>query len=238
MIQIPDLGDEFHAMWLELIALAEARPAPWVLVGAHMVALLGWEFGREQIRPSIDADVLVDVRAVTNGTERLSGALVERGFTLSAVSPDGIGHRFVRNRVSIDVLGPDGVGQRANLRTTDGARTVQVPGGSQAIRRARTLAVRTRRRRGSIPVPSLLGAILVKVRAISVDDQPRAQRADVAFLFSLVADPDPLAAELTMSERQWLRRCRFFGDPFDISYRGIAEAEDAATVYRRLADVP
>lgn len=238
MIQIPELGDDFHAMWRELIILAKVRPAPWTLIGAHMVALLGWERGREQVRPSIDADILVDVRAVTDGTERLSGALVDRGFTLVSVSPNGVGHRFVRDHVRIDVLGPDGVGERANLRTTGGARTVQVPGGSQALRRVRNRAIRTRSSRGSIPVPSLLGAILVKVRAISVDDQPRAQRADVAFLLSLVEDPDPLVAELTAPERQWLRRCRYFGDPSDASYRGIAEAGDAATVYRRLADVP
>lgn len=238
MIQIPELGDDFHAMWLELISLAKARPAPWALIGAHMVALLGWEVGREQIRPSIDADVLVDVRAVTDGTERLSGALVERGFALATIAPNGIGHRFVREHVSIDILGPDGVGARANLRTTNGARTVQVPGGSQALHRARHVEIRTRSRRGSIPVPSLLGAILVKVRAISVDDQPRAQRADVAFLLALVQDPDPLVAELTPSERQWLRRRRYFGDPSDTCYRGIAQAGEAATVYRRLADVP
>lgn len=225
-------------MWRELLVLAKGRPAPWALIGAHMVALLGWERDREQVRPSIDADVLVDVRTVTDGTERLSGALVDRGFTLAAVSPNGVGHRFVREHVIIDVLGPDGIGERANLRTTGGARTVQVPGGSQALRRVRNLAIRTRSSRGSIPVPSILGAILVKVRAISVDDQPRAQRADVAFLLSLVEDPDPLVAELTTPERQWLRRCRYFGDPSDVSYRGIAEASDAATVYRRLADVP
>lgn len=109
---------------------------------------------------------------------------------------------------------------------------------SSCFRKRARLRGPSRSRRGSIPAPSLLGAILVKVRAISVDDQPRAQRADVAFLLSLVEDPDPLAEELTASERQWLRRCRYFRDPSDVSYRGIAEAGDAATVYRRLADVP
>ena len=46
----------------------------------------------------------------------------------------------------------------------------------------------------------------MKVRAIEVDDVPRAQRADVAFLLSLVEDPEPLAAALSKSERRWLKR--------------------------------
>ena len=103
MIEIPDLGEDFHQMWIELIVLAENPPAPWVLIGAHMVAIHGWERGREQIRPSKDADILVDARAVTDGTARMSEALIDRNYRLDGISPDGIGHRFIREGVSIDV---------------------------------------------------------------------------------------------------------------------------------------
>lgn len=68
-----------------------------------------------------------------------------------------------------------------------------------------------------------------------MDDEPEAQRRDVAFLLSLVDDPDPMAADATPTERRWLRRHTYFADPTQAYYHGIAEAEDAAIAYRRLA---
>src|SRR6185437_13205708 len=172
VVEIPELGDDAHQMWVELFHLAVNSPAPWVLIGAQMVAVHGWARGREQIRPSQDADLLVNVRTVTSGTELLGRALIERGYKFDGASPEGVGHRFHSGRVSLDVLGPDGLGARTSLRTVGGAHTVEVPGGSQALQRASNFEVRSRRESGSVPVPDLLGAILVKVRAIGVDDKP------------------------------------------------------------------
>lgn len=237
MIEIPDLGDDFHRMWVELIALARSTPAPWVLIGANMVALHGWERDREQIRPSRDADILVNARAVTDGTAKVSQALLDRGYKLDGVSPEGIGRRFILKGVSIDVLGPDGIGERADLRTAKGARTVRVPGGTQALARKRDVQIHTRSHAGLLPVPDVLGAILVKVRAIEADDQPRAQRRDVAFLLSLVEDPDPLATAITKTERGWLRRHPYLADPAHECYRAVANATDAAIAFRRVANI-
>ena len=202
MIDIPDLGEGFLEMWQELLFLAGRSPAPWTLIGAHMVALHAWKVGRRQPRGSRDADVLVNVRMVSGGTKKVSELLISRRFTLDGVSPEGIGHRFVKGRIRLDVLGPDGVGSRTSL--------------------------------GTVPLPNLLGALLVKTRAISVDDQPQAQRADVAFLLSLVQDPDPLVAQISRSERGWLCRHPEFADSASPCYAGILNAVDAATVFRRL----
>jgi hypothetical protein len=234
VIEIPNLGDDYHRMWLELIRLAKNPPVQWTLIGAQMVALHGWAAGRQPVRPSKDADMLVNVRAVTNGTEQLSAALKDAGYKLDNVSAEGIGHRFVRKAVSIDVLAPDGLGKRGSVRTLGTARTVRVPGGTQALRRTTPLEIRTRSARGSVPTPTILGAILVKVRAVAVDDDPDAQRQDLAFLLSIVDDPDPLVAELTRSERGWLRRHPYFGDAESQAWRNIPRAEDGAIVYRRL----
>ena len=182
MIDVPDLGGGFLEMWRELLLLAKQAPAPWTLIGAHMVALHGWKAGRTQPRASRDADILVNARVA------------------------GPGH------VRLDVLGPDGVGSHISLQT-----------------------IRVGKSSGAIPVPDILGAILVKVRAIEVDDVPQAQRADVAFLLSLVEDPDPLAAALSKSERRWLKRRPELADPTSPCYQGIAHPADAATVFRRLA---
>jgi hypothetical protein len=113
MIDVPDLGQGFLEMWQELLLLAKRPPAPWTLIGAHMVAL--------------------------------SQTLLSRGFSLDGISPEGIGHRFVNGRVRLDVLGPDGLGGRNRLHTVSGARTVEVPGGSQAL---------TRTPSGKAPAPS------------------------------------------------------------------------------------
>lgn len=159
------------------------------------------------------------------------------GYALDEISVAGVGHRFVNGRVKIDVLAPDGLGERVNLRTVGSAHTVRVPGGTQAMHRSEKVPVRTRHIEGHVPVPNLLGAILVKVRAIDVDDQPDAQRYDVAFLLSLTDDPDPLSRNLSKTERGWLRRHQYLADPNNPCFRGIANAEDAALVYRRIADV-
>ena len=235
MIDIPDLGEGFYAMWQELTNLAENPPAPWTLIGAHMVALHGWKMGRKQPRASRDADILVNARVVSNGTERVSEALLSRGFSLDGVSPEGLGHRFVNGQVRFDVLGPDGIGSRTGLFTSSGARTVEVPGGTQALQRTEMVAIRARSIFGKVPVPNLLGAILVKVRAIAVDEQPEAQRGDVAFLLSLVDDPDPFDVEISNGERRWLRRHPEFSDSGCPCYQAIPHAADAATVFRRLS---
>lgn len=124
MIELPEFSDDLHGMWVELMLMNDASPAPWVLIGAHMVALHGWAKGKEQIRQSRDADVLVNVRAVTDGTARVSQVLIDRDFAFDGASPEGVGHRFVRGGISIDVLGPDGLGERADLRTAQGAHTL------------------------------------------------------------------------------------------------------------------
>jgi len=83
MVEIPDRGDVYHEMWLELMRLSEERPAPWTLIGAHMVALHGWMGGRGPVRPSKDANILVNVRLVSHGIAAVSHALVRDGYELS-----------------------------------------------------------------------------------------------------------------------------------------------------------
>jgi len=67
-----------------------------------------------------------------------------------------------------------------------------------------------------------------------IDIPDRAMTSDVAFLLSLVSDPDDLKNDMTAHERGWLRRHPEFGDPSFRAYAGIENAEDAAIVFRRL----
>lgn len=78
---------------------------------------------------------------------------------------------------------------------------------------------------GRLPRPNLLGAILLKARAVDVDDVPESQRSDLALLLGLVADPDALVREFRGDERQWLARRREMDDPAGAAWRGLEEAD-------------
>ena len=176
MIDVGALGIGQHETWLELMALAEHHPLHWTLIGAQMVVLHAAAAGRLPPRSSEDADVLVNVRLMHDGTRALSQTLVDRGYVFDAPNLIAVGHRFRRGSVVFDVLGPDGMRDDTELTTVPPARTVGVPGGTQALRRTRVVEVRSGAETGHVPRPDLLGAILIKARAIEVDDQPDNQR--------------------------------------------------------------
>ena len=227
MIDLDFAPSQLHAMWATAIDLARRQPRGWTLIGAQMVALHGLERGQFPPRASEDADVLVDIRAVQNGTERLSRTLVQAGFGLDGTSPTGLGHRFTNGAVKVDVLAPDNVGPRAKLTTVPPARTLPVPGGTQAIHRTGLVEVRLGELAGFLPRPNLLGAILIKARAVDADEAKENQRQDLAFLLGLVEDPRALAAELRASERGWLRSRTDLLDRSARAWRAVTNADDA-----------
>jgi hypothetical protein len=114
-------------------------------------------------------------------------------------------------------------------------RTISVPGGSQALERTEVVQVRLGARAGAVRRPDLLGATLVKARAVDVDDAPESQRRDVAFLLSLCADPAPLDAAIRSSERGWLRRRRELLDRDHPAWRGVQDAQSGRDTLAILA---
>ena len=54
MIDIPELGEEQHELWIDLIELARSFPGQWTIIGGHMVALYAWE---AELRPRPSPDV-------------------------------------------------------------------------------------------------------------------------------------------------------------------------------------
>lgn len=160
LVHVPISDATQRDTWETLLDLDQRQPRGWTLIGAQMVALHGYEQGRASPRYSLDADVLVNVRVLRAGTLHFSKTLQDVGFTLDGVSPEGVGHRFRRADVSIDVLGPDGLSistKERMLITVPPARTVSVPGGTQALDRSERVAVRVGEVDGYIPRPSLLG---------------------------------------------------------------------------------
>ena len=93
---------------------------------------------------------------------------------------------------------------------------------------------------GVIPRPSLLGAIVCKAAAVSVDDAPDAQRRDIALLLSLVDDPDGLATELTSKDRQRLRSVAELASDDHQVWRDFSHdaADRARLAYQTLSKSP
>lgn len=234
MIQIIPSDDRERAMWLSLIELS-AKAADWTLIGARMVELHALERGRVLRRLSLDADALADARARPNAVRRVTEILIAAGFKPDDPSYMGVGHTFVRDGVSIDVLAPDGLGggeRSIAARTTLApVHTVQVPGGTQALRRSELVEVQVNGTTGKIPRPNLLGAILLKARAVAVDDAPESQRTDLALLLSLVDDPNDLVSELRGEERSWLRRRREMDDPNAACWQTLAPEQQQVALY-------
>ncbi len=221
-VALPTLPGHDLELWAALIELASLRPGEWSLVGGQMVFLHAMEHGVTPPRVSTDLDVLVNARVVAGGVRQFVLAIEGIGFELDGVSPEGLAHRYRRHAVSIDVLAPEGLGRRADLRTTPPGRTLQVPGGTQALSRTELLPVRVGGVTGMIPRPSLLGAIVCKAVAVQVDDAPEAQRQDLALLLSLVADPLAMSAQMTAKDRKRLRARSDFGDPALQAWRSLS----------------
>ena len=226
MIRMVAMDAQDESVWQSLLELSARYPEGWTLIGARMVTLYAIESGRTPPRFSLDADALVNVRVIPHGTQRFSKLLLELGYELVDVSGFGHGHRFRRGDVTIDVLAPDGLNSVDLRITVPPLHTVEVPGGTQALQRTERVDVELGNQRGTIPRPSLLGAILVKTRAIAVDDAKDSQRLDLAFLLTLVADPQELAAALVPSERRWLKARPEMDDPERTWWRAQGEQRD------------
>lgn len=207
-VRLPTLAGHDDELWDTLIELSEVRPGEWTLIGGQMVFLHAIENDTTPPRISTDLDVLVNARITGRPIAAFAAGLENLGFEQDGISPDGIAHRYRRNRVTIDVLAPEGLGEWTDLTTTPPGRTLQVPGGTQALDRTELLPVATSNRAGHIPRPSLLGAVVGKAMAVAVDDVPDAQRLDFVFLLSLIVDPFTLADQLTTKDRRRIRARR------------------------------
>jgi hypothetical protein len=187
------LADEHsRRLWSSVADLTELLPAEWVLVGGLMVQLYALEAGVEGIRATMDVEVLGHGRP-RGALTAIDEALGHDGFELQ-LPADGVVRRYLRGELIVDVLVPDGMRDR-----------IGVPGGSQALARAESVAIRLDGRSFVLRRPTLLGAILIKARSILVHRDPQAQREDLLLLLSLVDDPRAMSEQMKRSERRWLR---------------------------------
>jgi hypothetical protein len=168
-----------------------------------MVQLHAYEAGETDPRATTDIDILGDARR--NAIQKIARALDQDDFLLEGPSPDHVSHRWRRGDLIVDLLAPDGLRNAPPM--LDGIQTVPVPGGSQALTRTETVQVDINGLIVEVRRPTLLGALLIKVRSILVHADPDTQRADLVLLLSLIEDPRATAEQLKGRERSWLRKC-------------------------------
>lgn len=126
---------------------------------------------------------------------------------------DDTGFRFVKDGLLFDVLAPDGLGERTDITTVPPLKTVPMTGGSRALSRTTVRDVMLGERDGRLPVPDLLGALVIKSRAAAADrvptsgpsHRPERHPEDLAVLYACAADLPALAADITRSDRKALR---------------------------------
>jgi hypothetical protein len=216
-ITINALDPEEQRLWQTVAAIAGqlGDDERWCLVGGLMVAMFAMQ-SSQRPRVTTDIDVLANARTRPSGTTWATQRLEEMGATLANV--DGLdgqrGFRFELDGQIIDILAPDGLGKDA--RTAGELKTIQIPGGTQALQRIEVVEIVVDGDASRVRRPTLLGALLLKARALPVHSRPEDQREDIITLLALVEDPDAMRRSLTQAERRWLRsieRTLALGDP-------------------------
>ncbi len=201
---------------------------PWVLVGGLMVRILEAEHGVETTFTTSDVDAVLDVRAVSTATRQAATRLQAAGFEPEPYDGN-LTYRFRRGRDIVDVLAPDNIGSRASLITVPPGETLEALGGRQALNRRRLVTLDAGDGPFEVPLPSLVGAIVIKARvAGNVQNRlsrPKHER-DLARLLALVKDPKAARAELTRKEQGYLRERGALTDPSHRAWRNVTGAED------------
>jgi predicted nucleotidyltransferase len=225
-------GDAEARLWATALEVSDLfADVPWVLVGAQMVMLLEREAGQTSGRTTGDVDAMVDVRVLVGGTRAAAQRLVTAGYEPAAAEHP---YRFVRGDAQIDLLAPDHLGSRADLTTIPPAMTIGISGGTRALATRRRLEIDLIGvRSGVLPVPSLAGAIVVKVHAWH-DRQAARHAEDLVRLLAIVHDVLAVRGELKHSERRALGHVRPLADPSHRAWRAASDPEEARAAFDRL----
>jgi hypothetical protein len=201
------MGHAQQSAWHSLLDLYELQTDGWTLIGGQLVHLLCAERGYSPQRPTSDADAVVNAR-VPEILGAVTSALLNLDFRPEP-SSDGVQHRWNRGDAVIDVLIPEGTGARTEARkSASGFPTVAAPGGTQALSRSEVVEVVVGERRGHVPRPVLLSAMILKAAARTETTGTGLERHchDFAALASILAASDITRIQLTKKDGQRLGR--------------------------------
>ncbi|MFJ4102156.1 hypothetical protein [Amycolatopsis japonica] len=245
-LALPPLqGESDRVVWPAMFDLADRLPEPWVMIGGQMVILHGLLADRSIPRVTKDIDLLFDVRFTLDACPRAHGVLKRLGYEVDGISADGKAHRYLHPETGmvVDILAPDKLGARAvpRLRTPAG-KIVSIPGGKTALDDARPLIATYGGRSATLYLPGLAAALVVKVKAL-IDEPPKPgvpsrHVSDIAFLTSLVGDPDGLFPGDPPSTPRFGRLVDGLDDPLHPAWLalGSPHAEDGFNAWEILRE--
>jgi hypothetical protein len=212
VIDVPVTSAGQEASWHALLKLHDAVPDAWVLVGGQMVHLHAAERDYRFVRPTDDADAVLDVKLKPTILHDVTAALVVMGFTSAGVSPSGMEHRWVRGEAQIDVLIPQGLGERllAKVLGVSGSPTVETPAGQIVVDLAEVVDVRVGTRAGSVCRPTLLGSLIAKAAADTTVSSSSAAAGrhleDFVAMSAMLKVSDLADVTSTRSQRRYVSR--------------------------------
>ena len=182
-------------------------------------------------------DAVVDPRSMSTATTIAADRLIAAGFTPYPTDAATV-YRFIRGDDIVDVLAPDNLGERASLITVPPAETIGAPGGNAALRRRRVAIVDAGFGRFDVPLPNLVGAIIIKARAaaMAIVDRDKHER-DLARLLTLVTDPESAWRELSPKERGHLRTELALADPRHTAWARVPGTLDGVLALEIMAAV-
>lgn len=238
-IKISPVDETDAGLWRLTREVAEVlRGLPWVLIGGQMVRVIEAEHGVTMLLTTADVDTLLDVRMVSTATEEAATRLQAATFEPQRYA-DGLTYRFIRGDDIVDVLAPDHLGERTKTTTVPPDETLEALGGRQALNRRRVVLVDAGDGPFEIPLPSLIGAIVIKAR-VAENTKGKKSHAkherDLARLLALVQDPIADRADMSKRERGYLRARADMLSIDHVAWRGVPGAEDGAIALSLLAE--
>jgi hypothetical protein len=234
LITLPEMPAEQTASWLGILDLYDRLGEGWTLIGGQLVHLHCAERGQFPIRPTNDADTVIDVRADERFLRTFTRTLTDLGFHADGISAEGLQHRWRRDKALIDVLLPEGVGERVSSREgVTGSPTLSTASGTQALQRSETVAVEVAGREGFVRRPNLVGALVVKAAAhANPGDAARGRhRRDFVVLARLLRASDFAPEELSKKDRQ---RLSSMISAINADHETLLEIPDAKAALDRL----
>ena len=87
MIVLPAMPSEQSASWLGLLDLHERLAVGWTPIGGQLVHLHCAERGQFSVRPTNDADTVIDVRADPTMLATFTKTLTDLGFESAGIWP-------------------------------------------------------------------------------------------------------------------------------------------------------
>lgn len=173
--------------WEGLLDFADVMPDGWSLAGGQMIYVHTQFHGAVLARPSLDVDVVIDIRAHPDAAEEVFATLKRIGFQGTAPDPKNRVHRWLRGDAQIDVLQPRYLGEHAHKRLRRaGVETIGAPGAQHLLNRTESFEVIFGARIQRLRVPNLMGAIASKAAAYSEILLDRAKRRHLVDVLTLV----------------------------------------------------